>query len=97
MSEIEYQEILWAEVKPDVYGGSSCGQVIPMWEAHADGDMDSDSFDHPITLDCTGYPPGTRVSVSVPCCPECGQQVELCRDDESCEFDWDEWILIKYS
>ena len=94
---MEYQEIMWAEAKPDVYDGENCDQIRPLWEAYADGDMDSDTFDHSIELCCKTFPPGTKVVISVPCCPECGQQVEMCRTDEGCEFDWDEWVQNEYS
>ena len=93
----EYTEIMRAEMKPDVYGGEKCDEVIPRWEAYADGDMDSDTFDHNIELDCRGFPPGTRVIISVPCCPDCGQDVEMCQQDHSCNYSWDEWVQNEYS
>ena len=93
---MEYTEVMRAEVKPDVYAGENCDQVEPRWEAYADGDMDSDVFYHPIELDCKTFPAGTKVLISVPCCPKCSQSVELCRDDD-CDFDWDEWVLSEYS
>ena len=94
---MEYQEIMWAEVKPDVYGGDKCDEVIPRWEAYADGDMDSDTFDHLLEFCCKTLPAGAKVTVSVPCCPECQQQVEMCQPDEGCDFDWDEWVQDEYS
>ena len=93
----EYKAIMWAEMKPDVYGGEKCDEVIPMWEAYGDGDMDSDTFDHNIELDCKTFPPGTRVIISVPCCPDCGQEVEMCQQDEGCAYDWDGWVQNEYS
>ncbi len=94
---MEYQNIMMAELKPDVYGGDACDEIEPRWEAYADGDMDSDTFKTPIQLCCESFPPGTKVTVSVPCCPKCGQQVEICRADDDCHFDWDKWVQEQYS
>ena len=95
--KLEYQAIMWAEMKPYVYGGQNCDEVCPMWHAFAEGDMDSDTFDHPIELCCKTFPPGTKVVVSVPCCPECGQDAEMCKADDCCGFDWDAWVHTEYS
>lgn len=94
---MEYQEIMWAEMKPDVYAGDNFDQIEPLWEAYSCGDMESDTFDSPIELCCKTFPPGTKVTISVPCCPKCGQRVEICKIDEYCGFDWDEWTRTEYS
>lgn len=94
---MEFQEIMHAEMKPDVYGGEKCDQVVPRWEVYGEGDMDLDFLSEPIKLDFKHFPPGTTVIVSVPCCPKCGQIVELCKSDDGCEFDWDEWVQNEYS
>lgn len=91
----DYREIMQAEIKPDIY--TDDGIPEPRWEAYAEGDMDSDTFKDPIVLECTQFPAGTRVVVYVPCCPECGQDVEMCSSDECCDFDWVEWVENKYS
>jgi hypothetical protein len=93
---MEYHEIMRAEMSPDVYAGESCDQIKPRWHGHCEGDMDSDYFDL-LELDPTQFPPGTKVVVLQPCCPECGQIAEICTLDEYCDFDWEQWTLSKYS
>ena len=96
MGELEYKEIMWAEMKPDVYDGENCDQITPRWECYADGDMDSDYFDE-IKLHSKSFPPGTKISISVPCCPKCGVIQELCKTDEGCDFNWEDWTFNEYS
>lgn len=97
MSETEYQEIMWAEMKPDVYSGEHCDEIAPQWETYIDGDMESNTMSDPIILDCKGFPPGAKIVISLPCCPECGYQVELCQQNQDCNFDWENWAKTQYS
>jgi hypothetical protein len=93
---MDYHQTMWAEMSPDVYDGESCDQVRPRWHVFAEGDMDSDYIDA-IMLDAKHFPPGTKVLVLEPQCPQCMKIQELCRADEACDFDWDAWILGQYS
>lgn len=93
MADLEYQEVARAEMHPDVYGGESCDQVIPMWKSYWDGDKDEDHSKEPIELLAEQYPPGTRIVISVPVCPNCRYIPEMC----SCGFDWNGWIQDQYS
>lgn len=61
---------MWAEMKPDIYSGKSCEQHKPQWETSADGDRESSTVDI-IQLDSETFPPGTKVVVSEPFCPNC--------------------------
>lgn len=97
MNSIKYRTVAWAEMKPDCYGGFECDEIVPMWDSYWDGDMDSDHSTDPLILDCTRFPAGTKVTIEMPCCPECGQDVEMCKLDESCSFDWEQWTLDRYS
>jgi hypothetical protein len=58
--------------------------------------MDSDYIEA-LTIDAKHFPPGTKIQILEPCCPKCGQIPELCRGDDGCDFNWDEWVLGKYS
>lgn len=95
MSKMEYKQTMWAEMKPDIYDGKNCDQVRPQWFAWADGDRDGDFIDK-LELDCKQFPPGTKVVLSVPCCPDCGEEVEMCKSDASCGFNWDDWMENEY-
>lgn len=109
MKVIEYAEIAWAEMKPYVYGGEQCDQIIPKWYGWFDGDMDgdySDSFD----LDAKGFPPGTKITISVPVCPNCQEKSDHSMFNNfpkegtnfqelkcDCGFDWTNWTYDEYS
>lgn len=94
-------------MEPDCYGGKTCDQVEPRWHCYADGDKDSDRQREPLTLDARRFPPGTKIIVTEPTCPTCGEPrsikhpepkngplfVAKCR----CGFDWEEWTLNEYS
>jgi hypothetical protein len=58
--------------------------------------MDSD-FSDTIELMAEHFPPGTKITIEEPECPKCHQVVGLCRQDEMCDFDWDQWVLEQYS
>ncbi len=94
--KINRQTFITAEMKPDVYDGDSCDQVRPRWWAQAEGDMEG-SYVDVITFDSKQFPPGTRVTLSLPCCPECHQVAELCEQDDHCDFDWKQWTMNEYS
>lgn len=92
---LNYVEIMRAEQKPDVYAGPNCDEHKARWWIHADGDMDSEHVDR-FALSAADFPPGTKVVVTVPCCPLCGSNAELCVDSDCC-FDWKEWANGRYS
>lgn len=91
--EIRYHEIMRAEIKVDIYDGPKCDQHRKYWNAYADGDKQDDSFSEDIKLSLDMFPPGTKVSIEVPCCPECGVPIDLC----DCGFDWKIWVEERYS
>lgn len=107
MNPIKRDETMWAEMKPDVYGGENCDEILPRWHCYAAGDKDSDYQAEPLTLDARTFPPGTKITISEPLCPSCGEFREpkyptpkigpvyggVCR----CGFDWDAWVLDNYS
>lgn len=94
--DLDYHEIMWAEMAPYLYDGKNCDQVRPRWHCFCDGDMDSEHIDE-IQLDPKLFPPGTKVLVMVPECPRCNQIQEFCESSEFCDFDWALWRDSKYS
>lgn len=105
--KVELQETMWAEMKPDIYVGPNCDRHKPEWEVYADGDMDSDKLTM-LKLSARLFPPGTKIVISEPVCPNCGERREPknpgrgasapnyagpCR----CGFDWDSWVEGEYS
>jgi hypothetical protein len=80
-------------MEPDVYGGENCDEHIPGWTAYFHGDMDGDGGSPCLELAAKTFPPGTRVIVQMPVCPECDEIQEFC----DCGFDWKEWASNEYS
>lgn len=109
--EIFYHAVMTAEMHPDMYAGDNCDQVRPRWEGYCDGDKEGGEFDGPIILDPTYFPPGTKVTVEVPICPECGEPADVSWSlgeggtqspgghVENCEcgFDWRVWTENEFS
>ena len=106
--KITYKEIMSAEMHPDVYGGPKCDQIEPLWWGSADGDKDGPGpIGEPphgdISLRSNTFPPGTRIRVEFPECPECGEPAPPICDwgnggyKCNCGFDWKEWTEVEYS
>jgi len=96
MDKILYREIMWAEMSPDLYDGDKCDEICPRWYVYAEGDMDGDYEEKLLELSPKNFPPGTKITISLPCCPKCGEDVEECRIDDDCDFDWDLWRDNEY-
>lgn len=107
MTETFYRAVMWAEMKPDCYGGETCDQIEPRWYTYADGDKQGDYEREPITLDARTFPPGTKVTIQEPTCPSCGETWApnhpipktgpMYSGKCDCGFDWDAWVLQEYS
>ncbi|MBW5800081.1 hypothetical protein [Halomonas elongata] len=97
--QIEYQNVMWAEMKPDVYAGENLDEHRPGWECYTDGDMGEETGLDTIELPAMRFPPGTKITVEVPCCPECGLSADYDREGDCCEcgFDWKAWAEEQYS
>lgn len=104
---IESRETIWFTMQPDCYGGKTCDQIVPKWHCYADGDKDSDYQYQPLLLDPRRFPPGTKIVVSEPVCPQCGdarspkhpepKRGPLFDPKCDCGFDWESWTLNEYS
>lgn len=93
--KLKYREVMWAEMKPNVYGGKNSDQHIPMWEGFDEGDMESGT-EKVITLYAKHVPPGTKIVISEPECPKCHQVPDMCKFSD-CDFDWKQWADNEYS
>lgn len=113
ITQAEFRETMWAEMKPDCYGGKHCNELRPRWEAYAEGDKDEDTTDT-IDLAASTFPPGTKIVVSEPVCPICDStpsrslKQETFHDEDGneiteytwtcqCNFDWRTHALNEYS
>jgi len=86
------KEIMWGEIKVDIYTGPKCDQHKPYWNVYYEDDKEDDNSKDDLVLSIETLPPGTKVVVSVPICPKCDQEQETC----NCGFDWKEWIEGEY-
>ena len=108
MTDLPMRATMWAEMKPDCYGGEKCDEIVPRWKGYAEGDKDSDTLDV-IELAARTFPPGTKVVVREPTCPDCGELRSPIFDPSNekrhgtfadkcdCGFDWDTWVRDQYS
>ena len=104
--EIEYREIGGAEMHPDLYDGTRCDQVKPLWNGWMEGDKQGEDGVEVIDYPAHAYPLGTKISISVPCCPKCQEPAEagiivpdtpVYIHDCECGFSWKDWAEGKYS
>lgn len=107
---MKYHTIMQAELKLDVYAGENCDESKPLWESYCEGDMDGDTGTADIRLTVDYFPPGTKVTIEIPECPDCsfprmthashkddGSVVIRHEDKCECGFDWVQWELNEYS
>lgn len=87
---LNYREIMSAVNKPDVYAGENCDEIkAAEWFGSGEGDKDGDDgISDELILNVNFFPFGTKISVSVPECPDCGETQETC----NCGFDWKNWL-----
>ena len=104
------QTIMNTEVRADCYGGPTCDEVSTYFHTYCEGDMDTEDHKDDINISLKDLPPGARITVEYPCCPDCGTQrfdklefdngkyVIVGHDKKCiCGFDWEQWVLEQYS
>jgi len=99
---MEYNIESWAVMKPDVYAGESCEGIEPRWMLQHEKEGEEPVED--ITLLPAHFPPGTRITISVPVCPDCSTPADFSHDFKTgvtgkceCGFDWEAWTLSEFS
>ena len=96
----EYIEEMEIEAHPDVYGGEKCDEIILGWTADVPKEGKGPIGDV-LELLARAYPPGTKVTIHVPCCPECqepaGMLEDVLADCFSCGFSWTDWVKEEFS
>lgn len=100
LEKLTYIETMWFEMKPDIYGGDSVDEHIPMWNGYAVGDKQDDTTEESLIFDPKDFPPGTKIVITEPECPKCGEVYENCMVrgfETACDFDWKEWAEDQYS
>ena len=108
MKEAQLHTIMRAEVKVDCYSGETCDKHRKYFNIFCDGDMqDDDSSEKKLIIKLAELPPGAVVTVSYPCCPECGipredkfsssMKIIGHKDKCDCGFDWVNWTEAEYA
>ncbi len=95
-----YKQIGLYEQKVDVYDGDNCEQHKPQWWGFMDGDDGPElGIEDPLEFSLECFPPGTKIVVSVPMCPECELDRACAYDDGVCVcgYDWKNWDEAEYS
>jgi hypothetical protein len=101
--EPTHQETIWAEMRPEPWANEAGEHWRPGWHCYADGDKDSEDGIKTLDLAAYTFPPGTKVVVSEPCCPKCGEMREpqfpkvTYADTCECGFDWANWTEEQFS
>lgn len=73
MADTDFTEAQRAEMRPDMYGGKNCDQLVPGWTAYAMSE-ESEDVGNNLSLSARAFPPGTVVIVKEPVCPTCGDR-----------------------
>lgn len=108
MENMQLHVVMTAKVEVDCYAGPECDQHRKYFNIFCDGDMqDDNSSEKKLTIKLAELPPGAIVTVSYPCCPDCGTP----REDKfspsmrivghakkcHCGFDWVKWTDEQFS
>ena len=106
-----HSPIMQSKVMADVYSGENCDEVTTYFNTYCSGDMSDDNHKDDIIITLKDLPPGTKITVEYPCCPDCG----VIRDDKmeflpggiwkivghedtcDCGFDWNNWVQNEFS
>jgi hypothetical protein len=102
--QMHYVERQTFRQEPHCYDGETCDQHRPRWMTSypKEGD-EEDGETLKLEIPATSMPPGSRVTIEVPCCPSCGDPADMnvgtgetpshrewpaCR----CGFSWKNWV-----
>jgi hypothetical protein len=106
---MNFRETMTAQQAPDLYSGPNSDQSEPRWRTSTECDKgDGEELDT-LKLAARTFPPGTKVSISEPECPNCGSVPTDLGDlpDEKggwftswrceCDFDWRAWTANEFA
>lgn len=91
--------------EPDCYDGKTCDRHRPRWMTSYPKEGDEEVGETlEVKLDACMMPPGSRVTIEVPVCPECGYPADM-REPRGkrrkwpncqCGFSWSKWAEANY-
>lgn len=105
--DVRFHVTQGAEMAPDLYAGDTCDQEKPRWRIWSEGDMGDHDYIDTAKLAAKHFPPGTKITIEVPCCPRCDEPLDCGPNPETkaieypatcdCGFDWKAWVADRYS
>lgn len=93
-------------MEPDCYGGEECDKLKPRWATSypKEGKVyEGDLLD--FKFEASYFPPGSRITIEIPFCPNCGDRADQNGYGEShkewpdclCGFSWTKWAFDNFS
>ncbi|HEX3800222.1 MAG TPA: hypothetical protein VH413_16120 [Verrucomicrobiae bacterium] len=105
--ELRYVERQTFRQEPDTYDGKNSNLHRPRWMTSYPKEGDSEDGEVlKLELDARQMPPGSRVTIEVPCCPKCGDPADMNFDWRKryrkwpncrCGFSWRKWVEENFS
>jgi hypothetical protein len=104
--KIEYVERQTFRQEPDCYDGKNCNLLRPRWMTSYPKEGDEEDGETLILeIPAKTMPPGSRVTIEVPCCPKCGEPADFSEPKKlgrewpkcRCGFSWKKWTLDNFS
>jgi len=106
MNDTIYKPMLMSEVVADIYVEPHSKQ----FNTFCEGDMMDDTHTDDLIVALQNLPPGAKIVISYPCCPDCGMPredkyehssggIKIIGHEETCDcgFDWKEWVEMTYA
>jgi hypothetical protein len=104
-NEVRLMERAEWVMEPDCYSGKTCDKMRPRWmTSYPKEGKEEDGETLKLEIDAASMPPGSRVVIEVPVCPQCGDPADIMVDVLSkhkrwprctCGFSWNKWAREK--
>lgn len=93
--------------EPYCYDGPGCDKQRPRWmTSYPKEGKQEEGKVLKLEIPAESLPPGSRVTIEIPCCPECGDPADINTDwNETytvwpsckCGFSWENWVNENFS
>lgn len=94
-TKIKYVERQTFRQEPDCYDGESCDQLRPRWMTSYPKEGDEEDGEVlKLEIAASNLPPGSRITIEVPCCPKCGDPADARTDITANYREWPncQWV-----
>ena len=108
MQKLHLYEVQTFRQEPDCYDGKSCDLHRPRWMTSYPKEGDQEEGDVlKLEMPANKYPPGTRVTIELPSCPNCGDGADTWTEigmkeyrewpNCKCGFSWKKWVEANFA